>query len=98
MYICDEIQEQVRNAMYLSIMSDESTDTSVSEQLLVYIRYVDVQSEEIVTRFLGICKIDGHANADNLYTAVHQLITQHHVPKDFYSMFNSSWCKCNVFC
>ena len=82
-YLKDELCEEIQKAMFLSIMADESTDTAVSEQLILYLRYVDIRSEEVVTRFAGISKIEGHPNADNLFRAADSILTELHVPKEF---------------
>ena len=47
-YIQDELKEEVQKTMFLSLMADESTDTSDSE-LILYLRYIDIEREEIVT-------------------------------------------------
>ena len=47
----DELKDEIQKAMFLGIMADESTDTAVSEQLILYMRYVDISREAISTRF-----------------------------------------------
>ena len=53
-----ELKEEVQKAMFLLLMADKSMDTSVSEQLIPYLGYVDIASEDIVTRFASIRKIE----------------------------------------
>ena len=47
-------------------MADESTDTAVSEQLILYMRYADISREAVGTRFACVQKVEGHPNAVNL--------------------------------
>ena len=66
--------------MFLSIMADER---SVSEQLIAYLRYVNMQKGEITTHFVGICKIVGHPKVEKLFESLDVLLSQHRVPKEF---------------
>ena len=77
-YICDEIKDDVRS-LFILLMSDESMDTSVTEQLIVYLRHVDATKEKLLTRFVGVCKISGHPTAENLFKAIDELLTQYKV-------------------
>ena len=82
-YMQDERKEEIQKAMFLSVMADESMDTSVCEQLILYLRYIDIESEEIVTRFAGIRKIEGHPTAENLFLAADCILSELQVPKEF---------------
>ena len=53
-YLKDKLHNEIQKAFFFSIMADESTDTAVSEQLILYMRYVDINRKEIVTHFSGI--------------------------------------------
>lgn len=55
----------------------------MSEHLIVYVRYVDIDSEKIVTCLTGVRKIEGHPNADNLFKASDYIMSELHVPKEF---------------
>ena len=82
LYMQDEIKEKLQKAMFISIMADESTDTSVSEQLILYVCYIDIDSEEIITCFAGI-RIEGHPNAENLFEVADCILSELHLPKEF---------------
>lgn len=50
-YMCDEIKEDIQKGQFFSVMADESMDSSISEQLIVYLRYVDIAKECITVLF-----------------------------------------------
>lgn len=79
----DELKEEIQKAMFFGIMADESTDTAVSEQLILYMWYVDISREEITTRFAGIEKVEGHPTAENLFKVADGIVTDLSVPKEF---------------
>ena len=68
-YIRDKILEEVKAAGHYSIIADETTDTSNSEQLSIVLRFVDADLN-VREEFLGFkeCKsgITGEALADTL--------------------------------
>ena len=45
LYMKDELKDEIQKAMFLGIMADESTDTAVSVQLILYMRYADISRE-----------------------------------------------------
>ena len=69
-----ELFAGVSNSPWFSIVCDESTDISVSEQLIVYARYVDVQARELVSRFIELRKVCGHPNAENITSTILDII------------------------
>ena len=79
-YMRDELKDEMQKAMFLA---DESTDTAVSEQLIMYVRYVDIGKEEIITRFAGIQKVEGHPNAENLFKVADGILDTLGIPKEF---------------
>ena len=83
LYMRDELKDEMQKAMFFGIMADESTDTAVSEQLIMYVRYVDIGKEEIVTRFAGIEKVEGYPNAENLFRVADGILDTLGIPKEF---------------
>ena len=69
--------------MILGIMADESTDTAVSEQLILYMRYTDISREAISTRFACVQTVEGHPNAVNLFKVADGILFDLSVPKEF---------------
>ena len=49
-----ELTDEISDFPYWSIMADDSTDTSVSEQCGIYARFIDMQERAITTRFFVI--------------------------------------------
>ena len=83
LYMKDELKDEIQKAMFLGIMADESTDTAVSEQLILYMLYVDISREAIITRFAGVQKVEGHYNAENLFKVADGILFDLSVPKEF---------------
>ena len=84
------MKEEVQKAMFLSLIADKSMDTSVSEQLILYLGYVDMASEEIVTHFASIRKIEGHSNVANLFSAADCILSELHLPREFTIWYSST--------
>ena len=83
LYMKDELKDEIQKAMFLAIMADESTDTAVSEQLNLYMWYVDISREAISTRFASVQKVEGHPNAENLFKVADGILFDLSVPKEF---------------
>ena len=83
LYMRDELKDEMQKAMFFGLMAGESTDTAVSEQLIMYVWYVDIGKEEIVTRFAGIEKVEGHPNAENLFKVADGILDTLGIPKEF---------------
>ena len=83
LYMKDELKDEIQKAMFLGILADESIDTAVSEQLILYMRYVDISKEAIITRFAGIQKVEGHPNAENLFKVADGILSDLGVTKEF---------------
>jgi hypothetical protein len=66
--------EQVKNALYWSIIVDESTDSATQEQMGIYIRYVDVGKHVIVEDFLEMKQILGHPTSATIYSAMMEVL------------------------
>ena len=65
-----EVKEDICKALFWSYMLDESTHKSVTEEVILYARFVDVAKGEIVTKFLAIAPLVGHPDAANIFSAV----------------------------
>ena len=92
LYMKDELKDEIQKAMFLGIMADESTDTAVTEQLILYMRYADISREAISTRFACVQKVEGHPNAVNfeghpnavnLFKVADGILFDLSVPKEF---------------
>ena len=65
----DTIQ-QVKNALYWSIIVDESTDSATKEQMGMYVRFVSVERQMIVEDFLEMKQILEHPTSDTIFSAM----------------------------
>ena len=83
LYMKDELKDEIQKAMFLGIMADESTDTEVSEQLILYMRYADIIKEAISTCFACVLKVEGHPNAVNLFKVADGILFDLSVLKEF---------------
>ena len=83
-YMCDdEIKKSIKNVLFFSIMADESMDNPVSEQPIVYLRYVDISQECIAVRFLGTHKIESHPKMLKTFSkGVDEVLAQYGVTKE----------------
>lgn len=73
--IVDDLVKEVSDSGVFSIMLDESTDTSVHQNLVCYVRYLATLSGRVepVTRFLGIKQLSS-ADAESIFKEVVDLI------------------------
>lgn len=55
-------------------MVDDSTDSGTHEQRILSVRYVNVRLQSVVTHFLGLKRIEGHPNAETLYSAIMSVV------------------------
>ena len=62
-----EIAQSIQKALFWSYCLDESTDKRVTEELILYIRYIDLESACVQTKLLGLLPITGHPNADMIF-------------------------------
>ena len=61
---------KVREAPFVHVMCDESTDYTDKTQLLIYQRYVDTTDKEIKTEFLSLVEIRERCTAVNISEAI----------------------------
>ncbi|XP_053383125.1 E3 SUMO-protein ligase KIAA1586-like [Mercenaria mercenaria] len=76
--LVENLQQKLLKSPKFSLMFDESTDTSVSQNLIVYIRSLDYDVFDFATSntcFLAISSLH-RANADAIYSKVLQLLSQ----------------------
>ena len=73
--VVDELVSEVGESGVFSIMLDESTDVSVSQNVVVYVRYLASVGGRvtIVTRFLGITQLSV-ANAESIFSELVSLL------------------------
>ena len=65
-----ELREEIDKAIFWSYMLDESTDKGVTEEVILYARFVDISKGEVVTKFLAVAPLEGHPDAANIFSAV----------------------------
>ena len=61
---------QLKNAIFWSVIVDESTDTATKEQMCMYVRFVDVDKYTVVEEFLEMKQILGHPTATTIFDAM----------------------------
>ena len=62
----DEIAEKLRGNNFLSVMADGGTDQGVMEEVLVYVRYLDMELGKPVNEYLAIQEPKSGSGADVL--------------------------------
>ncbi|XP_078607889.1 zinc finger protein 862-like [Branchiostoma floridae x Branchiostoma japonicum] len=76
--ITEDMLNEIRNSTAVSLMIDESTDISVSKNLITFISYI--YRGEVKTRFLQLEQIEGSSNAENIYQALLSCLEKHGIP------------------
>ena len=75
----------MKNSDCFSLMFDETTDVSVSQNLIIYIRYLSedkvLGSVEPATSFLAIRSLY-HANAESITREVLEVLSEKQIPLD----------------
>lgn len=59
---------------FWSLMADESTDSATMEQLGVYVRYIDLEKDQILENFLEMKCVTGHPTAENIFTSLMEVL------------------------
>ena len=85
--IVPNLTEQINDALYWAYMIDETTDSSVEEQLSIYVRFVDLSKAKIETQFLCIEELRGSPNADCIFNALKVVVVVNHC---FTSLFGTN--------
>ena len=70
--ICNETKESVCDSRFLSVLCDGATDKSITEQEIVYIRYVD-KSGKLNTKLGDIVDLE-HGHAEGVKSGVLQAL------------------------
>ena len=65
-----DLIHELNNAMFWSVIVDESTDTATKKQMSVYICFVHVEKCIVVEDFLKMKQIHGHPTATTLFEAM----------------------------
>ena len=52
-----ELRDNICKALFWSYMLDESTDMSVTEEVIAYARFVNIAKGEVMTRFLAVAPV-----------------------------------------
>ena len=68
------VAKDMKNARFLSYLSDGSTDAGIREQEIVYSRYI--KDGVPVTKYLGIKQLE-HAHADGTLSAIEAALCNH---------------------
>ncbi|XP_078538800.1 zinc finger protein 862-like [Lissotriton helveticus] len=83
-----EAMTELRQALYHTLIIDESTDISVSKMLILYFKFRPVTSTEHKTQFGGIVKLTS-CNAEAITTAVKEFYTANELDLMKMVMFTS---------
>jgi hypothetical protein len=81
-----EVIQGVQESPFWSLMFDDSTDCGTHEQMILSVRYISVKFQSVVTCFLWLKRIEGHPNAETLYSSIMSVIGSEgsgfHLPTD----------------
>ena len=88
-FLIKETRDDVSSSLFWSAMTDETTDSSVIEQVITYVRFVNVANKSIETRFLGVDPINGHPNLENIFNLIKATFDKFELPKDSMVGFTS---------
>lgn len=70
-----DLIHELNNAMFWSVIVDESTDTATKEQMCVYVRFVHIEKRTVVEDFLEMKQIQGHPTASTLFEAMMEVFS-----------------------
>ena len=65
-----DLIDQLKNAIFWSIIVDDSTDTATKEQMHMYVRFVNVEKQAVVEYFLEMKQVLGHPTATAIFEAM----------------------------
>ena len=72
-YISSKLKIIVENCMYFSLALDESTDTSDTSELLIFIRTVD-KNFTVQEKLVKVCSLNEDTTGSNIYAALESVI------------------------
>ncbi|XP_062511256.1 protein FAM200A-like [Corticium candelabrum] len=73
-YIMKEIHDDVNSSLFWPAMADETTDSSVTEQLILYVRFVNIAKKCVQTRFL--------ADSENIFDLIKAIFEKFELPRE----------------
>ena len=74
-----QITEDLKASPYSSLMADESTDISVTKNLILYIRYLK-PDQRSVTRYFKLLSL-AQSDAATIYSVISDFLTSKNIPK-----------------
>ena len=48
------MRKSLQNALFWSVIADESTDSCTQEQLIIYVRFIDIEKQIVQETFLEV--------------------------------------------
>ena len=73
-FLKKELRDDICMALFWSYMLVESTDKSVTEEVLMYARFVNIAKGQVVTRFLAVAPVQGHPDVANTFSALRKVV------------------------
>ena len=67
-----ELLPSIHQSPYFCLMLDDSLDKATHEQCLLMVWHTDISTTEVVSKFLGIVRIEGTPDAKTIFEAVNQ--------------------------
>ena len=74
----DQILQELKSSPFFSLMADESTDISVSKNLLLYVRYL--KQGKSLTRYLKLASLT-QGNAETIYSTISDFLSCNNIEK-----------------
>ena len=74
-----QITEDLKASPYFSLMADESTDISVTKNLILYVRYLK-PDQRSVTRYFKLLSL-AQSDAATIYSVISDFLTSKNIPK-----------------
>lgn len=88
-FIQTEVYKGVRESPCWGIQIDESTDKAEHAQMIVYVRFANMPSCCISTKYLTILRVEGNPNAENLFKTLNEFVQTENLPKQKLVSFSS---------
>ena len=73
-----ELDEQLQQCSFYSLMVDESTDVTTTQTLIIYIRFVNKEGQ-VMSRFFELAKLTG-ATAEAILQTLLEVMEARHLP------------------
>ena len=74
----EELDEQLQQCSFYSLMVDESTDVTTTQTLIIYIRFVNKEGQ-VMSRFFELAKLTG-ATAEAILQTLLEVMEARHLP------------------